>query len=299
MIGSAERQLIATQNPDGGWGPHAGRTSATEATALVTLALGHLDGAAARASAARGLRWLTAHQLADGGWPVNTRVDDASWVTALAVLATDTMRADTAAIAGGRWLMRDVPRTLGLLASVLHRFAPAAQTVRLDPDLKGWSWTLGATSFVEPTCYALLALQRLRRHGESPAATRRIAEAERMVYDRMCPDGGWNYGNSTVFGVDLPPFADVTALALFALSHYSMREENQRSLRRLRAMLQHVDSGLSLAWAALCFAAYGEDAAVWRRRVADRYGRTAFLGDTKVLALALLALTQGAEALRA
>src|SRR5262245_50831043 len=192
MIRSAELQLIASQNHDGGWGPQPGRTSATEATALVTLALGHLDSIAARASAAGGLGWLTAHQHADGGWPISTRVDDTSWVTALAVLATDAMQDDAAAVAGGRWLMRRVPRTPGgIIASLLHRFAPDAETVRLNPDLKGWAWTSGAASFVEPTCYALLALKRLRRRGESGAATARIAEAERMMYDRMCRAGGW------------------------------------------------------------------------------------------------------------
>ena len=54
----------------------------------------------------------------------------------------------------------------------------------------------------------------------------------------------------------------------------------------------------SLAWATLCFLAYGEDVAPWRARLVARYARTAFLGETKAVALALLALSDGAEAFR-
>jgi hypothetical protein len=62
-------------------------------------------------------------------------------------------------------------------------------------------------------------------------------------------------------------------------------------------MLEHVESGLTLAWATLCFSAYGEDVAL-RGRLVERYARTAFLGETKAVALALLAVTGGAEVFR-
>ena len=300
MTRSGEAQLVASQNRDGGWGAQPGRASSTEITALATLALGRLDTPASRASATHGVRWLAARQHDDGGWPVSARVDDGSWATALAVLALDALaREPGRTVRGARWLLRRTPRTLGVTMSLLHRFAPSTLAVRLNPDLKGWAWTADATSFVEPTCYALLALKRLRRHLPGAAVAERIDEAERMVYDRMCRDGGWNYGNSTVLEAELWPYADVTALALLALADHPQHERNQRSLRALRGMLQRVDSGLSLAWATLCFAAYGEDVASWRGRLVQRYARTAFLGETKAVALALLALSGGAEVLRA
>lgn len=300
MTRPGEEQLIASQNRDGGWGAQPERASSTEITALATLALGRLDTPASRDSGVRGLRWLAARQHADGGWPVSSRVDDGSWATALAVLALDGLgREPVRALRGARWLLRRTPRTLGIAVSLLHRFAPSALAVRLNPDLKGWAWTADATSFVEPTCYALLALKRMRRHLAGAAVTERIDEAERMVYDRMCRDGGWNYGNSTVLEADLWPYADVTAVALLALADHRGRESNQRSLRALRGMLEHVDSGLSLAWATLCLEAYGEDLAPWRQRLVERYARTAFLGETKAVALALLALTGGGEVFRA
>jgi hypothetical protein len=299
MIRSGQT-LVASQNPDGGWGPQIGRTSSTEITALATLALGGLNTPDARASAAHGERWLTARQHDDGGWPVSASVDDGSWATALAALALDALGHEPgAAVRGARWLLRQTPRTAGVVASLLHRWAPETLVVRLDPGLKGWAWTADTASFVEPTSYVLLALRRLRRQLPGTAVIERIDEAERMIYDRMCRDGGWNYGNSTVLEADLWPYADVTALALLALAEHRQREANQRSLRVLRGLLDRVDSGLALAWATLCFSAYGEDVTLWRQRLLERYARTAFLGETKVVALAVLALNGGSGVFQA
>lgn len=300
MIDALRERLVAGQNPDGGWGSQAGRSSTTELTALVTLALGRLDLPAARAGAAGGLRWLIAQQHPDGSWPASARVRDASWATALAVIAVDAIGQETErALHGARWLMRRSPRMPGLLVRLVHRMAPGAMAVRLDPELKGWAWTSEASSFVEPTSYALLALKRLRSRMAEGAVGERIEEGERLIYDRMCQGGGWNYGNSTVLEAELWPYADVTALALVALADHPDHEANRRSLQALRTMLQHVSSGLSLAWATLCFSAYREDPGPWRRRLLDRYARTAFLDEQRAVALALLAATGGAEVFRA
>lgn len=300
MRRSAEQQLLAGQNGDGGWGPQPRLTSSTEVTALATLALGRLDSAAAQASAELGRRWLATHQHDDGGWPVSASVVQGSWATALAVLTLDALgREPGCAVRGARWLMRRTPRTPGLATSLLHRFTPDSLAVRLDPDLKGWAWTANAASFVEPTCYALLALKRLQRSLPGGAVAERIEEAERMLYDRVCRDGGWNYGNSTVLEANLWSYADVTAVALLALAEHRQREANRRGLRALRAMLERVNSGLALAWATLCFSAYGEDVATVRERLIRCHARTAFLGETRVVALALLAVSEGAEAFRA
>ena len=86
MIGAAARALLTTQNRDGGWPTYAGRTSNTEPTSFATLALARLDGAAERAAADRGVRWLAACQKTDGSWPLNRQSPDGSWTTALAAL---------------------------------------------------------------------------------------------------------------------------------------------------------------------------------------------------------------------
>jgi hypothetical protein len=63
-------------------------------------------------------------------------------------------------------------------------------------------------------------------------------------------------------------------------------------------MLMHVDSGLALSWATLCFALYGHEVFPWQTRLVHGYERTGFLGDTRTLALALLALGEGAKFLQ-
>lgn len=297
MIAPAAALLLAAQNRDGGWPTYGGRASNSEATSLATLALARLDGVAERGGAERGVRWLVACQNTDGSWPLTRQIPDGSWTTALATLALGALdREGSCAVRGARWLLRQQPRRPGVLLSLMHRFAPEALTVKHDPDLKGWSWTAGASSFVEPTAYAVLALKKLRRQLPGAHVAERIDEAERMVYDRTCRAGGWNYGNSAVLGADLWPYADVTALTLLALADHRTRPDNQRSLTALRRMLEHVDSGLTLAWAALCFAAYQQDTAPVLARLRRAWERTEFLGDARSIALALLAMSDGARA---
>jgi hypothetical protein len=297
MIAEAAAALRTAQNADGGWAMYAGRSSNTEATALVTLALARLDDGGARAGAERGVRWLVSCQNTDGGWPLNRHLPASSWTTALAVLALGSLeREATSAARGARWLLRRRPRTPGPLVTLIHRFAPDALGVKFDPTLEGWSWTAGTASFVEPTAYAVLALKKVGRRLPGTHVAERIREAERMIRDRMCREGGWNYGNSRVLGADLWPYADVTALTLLALADHRAHPDSQRSLLALRRLLEHVDSGLALAWGALCFAAYGEDAGPWRTRLHRAWRRTRFVGDARSTALAILAMSDGARA---
>ncbi len=297
MIAAASEFLFATQNRDGGWGSEEGRSSNTEATSFALIALGTQASAPASSSVTRGLRWLSGHQRHDGSWPLSDLVDGGSWATALAVLALlETDR--QGALRGAAWLLRQEPRTPGWIASLLHQRAPGLTSVRLNPNLKGWAWTSGTSSFVEPTAYALLALKKARPYAHDARLPGRVREAELMLYDRMCTGGGWNYGNSIVFEADLWPFADVTALTLIALQDHQAAEANQRSLRALRGMAERVDSGLALAWVTLCLSLYGDDLTAWRRRLAKRHAETGFLGQTKSVALALLATSDRPHPLR-
>jgi hypothetical protein len=284
--------LLELQNADGGWPSQRGRSSNTEATAFAVLALReHGTGAATRAGE-RGLRWLSDRQRPDGSWAFSGPVPEASWATGVATLALVGADRDRAR-SGARWLLGQEGRPLGWYLSLLHRVAPSLLLVRLNPDLKGWPWRSDATGFVEPTAYALLALKKLRPHADSRAEAR-IREAETMLHDRMCPDGGWNYGNSVVLGVDLAPYADVTALTLIALQDYRGSEPNAVSVAALRRMLHEVDSSLALAWATLCLALYGEDTESLERRLEQRNRDRPFLVDTRSLALTILALARSA-----
>ena len=214
----------------------------------------------------------------DGSWAFSAPVPEASWATGIATLATLGEDRDRARSSVG-WLLGQQGRSLGWYFSLLYRVAPSLMSVRLNPDLRGWPWRSHATGFVEPTAYSLIVL-KMRPHTDTRAEAR-IQEAEAMLYDRMCPNGGWNYGNSVVLGVDLPPYADVTALTLIALQDHRGSEPNAVSLAALRRMLAEVDSSLALAWATLCLSLYGEDTESLRGRLERRYrsGRTWSIHD--------------------
>jgi hypothetical protein len=291
MIADAINFLVKTQNPDGGWGATPDRQSNTEATAVAVIALGSWNEAATPSSVQRGIGWLLRLQRPDGSWPLRRDVDDPSWATALAVLGLarfDEHRRRTRD--GARWLLGQRGRQLGWFASLLYRFAPERMPVRLNPDLQAWSWTPGALSWIEPTAYSLIALKNLEATGAGWASDR-IAEGDRLLYDRMCEGGGWNYGNSRAFGVELRPYPETTALALIALQDRRAEAANQLSLKRLAILTNEVSSGLSLSWAALCFSIYGQPVTEWRQRLARLYRKTHFLGETRTIALALLALS--------
>ena len=215
MIGALTERLRATQNGDGGWGAVRGRQSNTETTALATLALTRL-GPAEHACAERGAAWLKQRQLSDGSWPLTATMTMSSWTTSLAVICLASHDAQDSVRRGAEWLLGHRGNGLGLFAALLYRFMPDRVPTRLDPELKGWSWTPNEFSWVEPTAYALIALKKVRGHRDGRSAET-IGEAERMLYDRACSDGGWNYGNSTAYGVSLTPYLETTALALLAL----------------------------------------------------------------------------------
>lgn len=291
MLPGALQFLQKTQNADGGWGAVPNRQSNTEATALALLALSSRPETKAT-HLERGLQWLIDIQNPDGSWPMHRSPSHGSWATALATLALASFDGQgPRALKGARWLLAHRGRSLGWLASLAYRVVPEKMAVQVDPDLLGWSWTSDGFSWVEPTAYALIALKRLNAE-IGGAADAHIREAERLLYDRMCDGGGWNHGNSNAYGVTIPPYPETTALALIALQDREAEAPNRASLRRLIAMLAEVESGLSLSWAILCFSLRGQDVEVWQRRLARCYARSGFLGETRVIALALLALSE-------
>ena len=44
-------------------------------------------------------------------------------------------------------------------------------------------------------------------------------EAVELLRARQCADGGWNFGNASVYDVDLRGYAQTTAMGLIALQH--------------------------------------------------------------------------------
>lgn len=277
--------LIEAQGADGGFGYLAGRPSATEPTALASLALSCLTSDAAREPLARSRRWLLAHQLPSGGWPARESDPEESWTAALALLAlADNASSKEARQRGLSWLIKEAGGTVKVDPKV---FA-------IDGSLRGWPWAPGNFSWVEPTAYALMVLKKLRSEAGGSAPSR-IAEGEALLFDRVLDQGGWNYGNRRVYGQAYEPYAETTAVVLLALQDYPNRTDIQRSLGTLRrAVSQNSASGLQIGWGMLCLRAFGLSEGDLGHKLSDVYKRTGFLGRVPTQAVSLLALSGNA-----
>jgi len=299
MIDLAIDLLLGAQNEDGGWGAVKGKRSNTESTSFALMALKSFDGKLFDRQVTAGLRWLLGHQKDDGGWFLNDASKQSSWTTPIAVLALLSLQDQKEpALRAAKWILTQEGRKPGWVASLLVRLSLVKKMTELDPYLSGWSWTAGAFSWVEPTSYSLMALKKLKRSLTGTNCEERIRQGEMLIYDRMCENGGWNYGNSRVLGEALWPYPDVTAVALIALQDRAASEANQTSLRALDVMMREAPSGTALSWGILCLRLYNQDVGEWKKILVKNFEKTRFLGETKGVALALLAFGNGASLFR-
>ena len=299
MLDQAAKLLRQTQNPDGGWGAIAGKQSNTESTALGLLALRSLDDLRENSVLEKAEQWLANTQNPDGSWSYGAGSKAPSWSTALAVMAlSDSSVEAERLVRAGNWILAQEGSKPGILAKLILALSFQKKAVHLNDDLVGWSWTPGSFSWVEPTSYCLIALKKIKSRLSAKAVQERVDQAELMIYDRMCEGGGWNYGNAAVYGDPLWPYPDITALALIALQDHKERNDNRVSLRALSKMAETTDSGLALGWTTICLSVYGEDISELRKRLDQKFARTKFLGETKPVALAILASEDGARLLR-
>ena len=268
MLSSASQQLSALRNPDGGFPPTAGAASEPEPTAVAAIAL---DDARARA-------WLADHQGANGGFllgPASLSNDSATPLCAIALGHGDRQG-----------------RALDYLLS--HQAQVLSNDPRFphDPDTRGWGWTSETFAWVDPTARALLALRLLRS-----TATGAIADGHRVLADRECSGGGWNYGNRQVLGTDLEPYLQTTAVAVLALQDQAdpLVGRGVDVIDRLwTAETGGLGWGMGLAALRLVGAnLQGKDSAL-----AALVGDTGLLGNTVALGWATIALGPGWETLR-
>jgi squalene cyclase len=246
-IENARNFLLGARDPRGGWPYRAGQQPSPEPTcySLCALASGAQkpDFETTRDAA---LRWLASRLNRDGALVLEGD-EEPHWTTSLLAI--------TLARFGWQPPLRD--RAVGFLLRWSGQAAPKTPEVTLDGALHGWPWISGTFSWVEPTCYALLAL-KLAGHGQHP----RVAEAQRMLLDRVCRDGGWNYGNRVVYGAALHGYITSTALAALALQDVAAAAETvERGLAFLERETGNHRSTLTLALTILCFQAFAKPVA--------------------------------------
>jgi hypothetical protein len=122
-------------------------------------------------------------------------------------------------------------------------------------------------------------------------ASKRRELAKALVYDRMCPGGGWNCGNPMVYGVPGEPVVEPTVWALLSLRDEADRPENVLSLEWLERNLSTFSGPGSVALAKICLETYGREWPVNAPSLADLHARNEFLGSVPVMAWTCLALS--------
>ena len=265
--------LRGGRNADGGWGYRRGKATRLEPTCWSLLALGD------RKAAAGVLRdWPSADGLLlehrDGAPNYGFH--------GLALVTMQAMQIEPAA--GTSAMLQAMQRVKGA------KLKPSA-LFKQDNSLQGWSWIEGTFSWVEPTAWCLLALKQLARVPGMPVERARIDEADRLLVDRCCAGGGWNYGNANAFDQELKAFVPTTAIALLALHDRASEPAVQRSVAFLEQQATSERSGVSLSLALLALTAFKRPAAAdARAALIAQIPTTAAFGNQMAAAMALYAL---------
>jgi len=241
-----QHQLLNSRRRDGAWGYEAGRPARLEPTCWALLALG-----TSRPESARVLAQWPSHAGAlveQSGGLVNWSFHALALWTLLALGEDSVYELD--AIAAALVEARGIALT------------PSSAQPQ-NNHLQGWSWIDGTFSWVEPTAWALLAMKKCRANGILiPGADKRIRDGEAILRDRVCATGGWNYGNSNVFGKDLPAYVPTTALALLALQDCQDEAYLRRSITYLEEHVARHRSTRGLALSVLALRRHGRP--TWR-----------------------------------
>ena len=121
-------------------------------------------------------------------------------------------------------------------------------------------------------------LSRERRARRRPHASHpRAREAIRLLVDRLLPDGGCNYGNTSVLGQFLRPHIEPTGLVLTALAgEPDQTGRIQRSLEFVASNVGPDTTAASLAYALIGLAAHDrwpKQADAWLADAATRTER--------------------------
>jgi hypothetical protein len=285
--------LRNSQNADGGWGFHPQLESRVEPTCWALQALQCWSSfGIGSASFDRGFEYLRATQLSDGSWPATPGANAGSWVTSLCCWVLAQVPGCSPGVgAGFRWICQDWPADTTPWRRFLARFSSQRGVAPVNYSYRGWGWTPGTSSWVEPTSFALISLERGNEQSVPSDAARRRNLAEALLYDRMCPGGGWNCGNPLVYGVPGEPLIVPTVWALIALRHHSARPGNVMSLEWLEASVANIQSAGSLALAKICLETYGRNWPGNPTSFHDLYERNGFLESVQTAAWTCLALS--------
>jgi hypothetical protein len=275
--------LLAARNPDGGWPYYPPDASRLEPTVWALLALARdadrpveIDGL---------LRWPS-----KDGWLVDGPADAPVNYpfNALAALACVNR-------VGAAPLVTAIAKQLvGAKGIALQQ----NEVQRQDNALQAWPWIDQTFSWVEPTAWCTLFLKKIRALS-IPGAADRVTIAERVIRDRVCVDGGWNYGSSNVYGQELYPYVPTTAIALLAMQDQRADPAVVKSVKYLQANAGTELSSMALSLAAICFSIYGLPIDAVRAHLAGPADVSRARHNVLGLAMSLYALSENPHAMAA
>ena len=264
--------IVSRELPQGGFDYSDTGYFSPEASAWAVLALKssgrHLDAAERAASK------LSTLQLADGRVSAVEGAVEAIWCTPICILAWKCLSGYERSIAAGVEFLLNVKG--------LHPPKASDSHIGHDPSIIGWPWIEHTHSWVPPTSLAIIALK-----ATGYLEHQRTQEGALMLMNRQLPSGGWNYGNTTVYGKELLPTPDNTGLALYALAGIANEDTIRKSVNYLIESIPKTRTPLSLAWLLQGLAAWSKLPKEWENLIIEslelqsRYGPY----DTALLAM--------------
>ncbi len=268
--------LLRGRNADGGWGYYPGKSTRLEPTCWALLALKGL------VPDARLDRVLETWPVRDSLLVERPGGDPNYAFHALGLLVLRAFGSEHAQTNAG--LIRAFQRVKG------SRIDAPNTSNRQNNRLQGWSWIPSTFSWVEPTAWALLALKKFRHVPGAQVEAERVTEAEALLLDRSCVMGGWNYGNSNMFGAELHAYVPTTAVALLALQDRAREAPVQRSLDFLSAQATWERSSYSISLARIALNVIGTGDGSLEESLSHQVATTCDMGNQLGSAQALYAL---------
>ena len=289
VIARLAETLMSARNADGGWGYYEGKASRLEPTCWAILSLFDSGAELPLERLNLGLALLARWQKQNG---LLSDIDGAPPNLAFNGLAALLIRRVRERRPVG------VPGLAPLEARLLDNIRSEkgvqirdSKFLRQDNRLPGWPWIDGTFSWVEPTAWCLLAVKKARRTLADPRFDARINEAERLLLNRCCLVGGWNYGNANMLGKELHPYVPTTALGLLALQDRREAPEVLRSRAWLKDHGVTESSVFAFSLALIAARVFGDPGDPLRVKLENQLAQTG--GDANLAAsgMALYALT--------
>jgi hypothetical protein len=237
---SLVQMLLSRRAKDGGFGPYDGEPARADTTAWALFAL----SAAHQPTRAEDWTFLQSRQEPNGAVSLAPEGSRSVWVTTVAFLAWHTARSNPEAE------KRALENLLIQAGNKRTEIQQDRAVIGHDANIRGWPWIENTHVWVDTTALGMVALRC--------AGCRDDLDGKMLLLDRQLPSGGWNYGNSFVYGQELRPTPESTGIALFALAGEVDAREVGPSLAYAEQLGADASTPLTAAWIALALQAWGK-----------------------------------------